>query len=287
MGRITRRLLAVAFVVLGAGAAAAQSILSGGSPGIDGGNPGIAQGTVTPDATATTPNTATATPGGTTAATGAAATPSTGVSASVGTTPSPSAGAVTVDEIVAIARTVESGSAAVSAFTVPSGRRLVITDIVVTNPATAANCGAAVMPGGAGTATTTTTTPTTAPATTVTGTTTLGTPTTSTTTTTPGGSTVTTPTTPTTSTTMTTPGGSTVTTPGTPAIVESGTGTLCVPAQTSLSLPLTTGLEFTAGETVQLANQPLATTAPAGASAATTAGGPLLYHLRGFLVTSA
>jgi hypothetical protein len=74
--------------------------------------------------------------------------------------------------------------------------------------------------------------------------------------------------------------------------VESGTGTLCVPAQTSLSLSLTTGLEFAGGQTVMLANQPVAATTPATATTGTTAAaaaatpnGPLFYHLRGFLTT--
>ena len=53
-----------------------------------------------------------------------------------------------------------------------------------------------------------------------------------------------------------------------------------MPAQTSLSLGLTTGLEFAAGQSVQLANTPTATTTPPA-----TTGGPLHYHLRGFLVS--
>jgi hypothetical protein len=60
-----------------------------------------------------------------------------------------------------------------------------------------------------------------------------------------------------------------------PAAAESGTGLLCVPPQSSLNLGLTTGLEFAAGQSVVLAN----TTDAAGAAT------PLLYHLRGFLVT--
>jgi len=54
--------------------------------------------------------------------------------------------------------------------------------------------------------------------------------------------------------------------------VESGTGLLCVPAQTSLNLGLTTGLEFAAGQNVVLANT-------------STDATPLHYHLRGFLMT--
>lgn len=56
---------------------------------------------------------------------------------------------------------------------------------------------------------------------------------------------------------------------------ESGTGLLCVPAQGLLNLGLTTGLEFTAGQSVLLGN----TTTPQTTSA------PLHYHLRCFLVT--
>ncbi|HEY2996227.1 MAG TPA: hypothetical protein VGM22_25720 [Methylomirabilota bacterium] len=71
-----------------------------------------------------------------------------------------------------------------------------------------------------------------------------------------------------------------------------------MPAQTSLSISLTTGLEFAGGQSVQLANQPLATTGTAAATstATTTAptttataaatSGPLFYHLRGFLVAT-
>jgi hypothetical protein len=55
------------------------------------------------------------------------------------------------------------------------------------------------------------------------------------------------------------------------------TGVLCIPAQTSLTLALTTGLEFTGGQSVVLGNQALTT------GAAT--GGPLFYHLRGFLIS--
>jgi hypothetical protein len=60
-------------------------------------------------------------------------------------------------------------------------------------------------------------------------------------------------------------------------LAESGTGLLCVPAQTSLNLGLTTGLEFAPGQSVQLGN---------AAPAAATPGGPLHYHLRGFLMSA-
>ena len=195
----------------------------------------------------------------------------------------------TVERIVAIAQRVEPGATGVTAFTVPSGRQLVVTDVVITNPSATPVCGAAISPGAA---TATTSTTSTTPATTGDTTTAGVTPSTATsdtgTITSTGGST-----------TTTTPGGSTVTTPtvAAAAAVESGTGTLCVPAQTSLSLSLTTGLEFASGQTVVLANQPLtpATTTPAttasttpttAAAAATTTSGPLLYHLRGMLILS-
>ncbi len=68
------------------------------------------------------------------------------------------------------------------------------------------------------------------------------------------------------------PGGTVAVTPASPVTaVESGTGVLCVPAQTSLNLGLTTGLEFAAGQGVVLT---------------TSAGATLHYHLRGFLVVT-
>jgi hypothetical protein len=113
----------------------------------------------------------------------------------------------------------------VSAFTVPAGQQLVVTDVIITNPGASPACSAGVSAAGA---------VTTSPL-----------------------------------------------TPGTPPTTsESGTGLLCVPAQSSLSLGLTTGLEFSAGQSVQLANTPATTTTPPA-----TTGGPLHYHLRGFLVS--
>lgn len=144
--------------------------------------------------------------------------PSTGGSTttSPSTTPSPdtstpasstSSGA-TIEQIVSLTRSVDAGAPAANAFTVPSGRLLVITDVVLTNPNGAPACGASVTAGGA------------------------------------------------------------------PLAGESGTGVLCVPPQTSLSLGLTTGLEFAGGETVVLGNA-----ATPGAPS-----GPVHFHLRGFLV---
>ena len=187
-----------------------------------------------------------------------------------------SATAPVVEQIVAIAQTVEPAAAGVTAFTVPAGRQLVITDVVITNPSTTPICGAAISPRGA----TISTTPT------------NGTTLSSTTSTPRPITPLTTPSTATTDngtitsgarTTVTTPGGSTVTTPAatttSTATIESGTGTLCIPAQTSLTLSLATGLEFAGGQSVILGNHLPTTTA-------TTPTGPLFYHLRGFLVGS-
>jgi hypothetical protein len=52
-----------------------------------------------------------------------------------------------------------------------------------------------------------------------------------------------------------------------------------VPAQTTTALPLTTGIEFAAGQSVQLVN-----TADPAAPAGTTPGS-IAFHLRGLLVT--
>ena len=60
---------------------------------------------------------------------------------------------------------------------------------------------------------------------------------------------------------------------------EAGTGLLCVPAQTSLDVGLTTGLEFDGGQSVELAN------ASATTEGATTPA-TLHYHLRGFLMST-
>ena len=172
----------------------------------------------------------------------------------------------TIQSIVEITRAVPSGATAVDAFTVPAGLTLVVTDIVLTNAGTTAACGGAVNRAGVATPPTTPE-PTTPP---------LGTaqpPTTA-------------------STTATGPGASAP--PAAPTGTESGaatlagtvtqtdstvTGPLCVPAQSTTTLPLTTGIEFGSGQVVQLLNVPAAT-APNG----TTAPAPLAFHLRGLLV---
>jgi hypothetical protein len=270
MGRMTRRLLVAALVVFGAGAAAAQGIFTPPADMLT--PPPMATPTLaTPIATPT--ETATATPGTTTS-------PTTGTTTTGTTTTS----AALIEQVVSFARTVEPGATGVSAFTVPAGRQLIVTDVVITNPSASPVCGAGVSPSTGGViAAPGPALPAPAP---------IGTPTVTTpgttTTVAPGGTTTTTSTNGSTTTitggssTTVTPGGSTVTTPAgtTAAAVESGTGTLCVPAQTSLTLGLTTGLEFGSGQSVLLANQPVATTPPAA-----TTPGPLFYHLRGFLVS--
>jgi len=60
------------------------------------------------------------------------------------------------------------------------------------------------------------------------------------------------------------------------------TGPLCVAARTTTPLPLTTGIEFGPGQTVQLMNVPDATTATG--TAATATAGAVGFHLRGMLV---
>lgn len=191
------------------------------------------------------------------ATTPTATTPATGASASVAV---PS-GTASVQNIVEITRMVPAGTSAVTAFTVPAGVVLVVTDLVITNTGTAATCGAALNRTGA--------VPTAAM-----------TPTTATTPTTPATATTGTTATATTGTTATATSPVTTTVAGTLTQTDSTvTGPLCVPAQTTTTLPLTTGIEFGAGQSVQLVNTP----DPAAAAGATA--GTLGFHLRGILVT--
>ncbi|HEX3176217.1 MAG TPA: hypothetical protein VHZ49_06035 [Methylomirabilota bacterium] len=60
------------------------------------------------------------------------------------------------------------------------------------------------------------------------------------------------------------------------------TGPLCVPPQTTTTLPLTTGIEFSGGQAVQLLNTPDAAAVAANPS---VSPGALGFHLRGLLVT--
>ena len=171
------------------------------------------------------------------------------------------AGTPVVLDIVEITRLVPSGTSAVTAFTVPAGQTLIVTDALVTNTGTEATCGAAINRAGGTAAAVTSPTATTATATT------------------------------TTATTATAPG-----TVGVPTLAgtltqtdSTITGPLCVAARTTTPLPLTTGIEFGPGQTVQLMNVPEATTATGaaapGATATTAAtAGAVGFHLRGMLV---
>jgi len=60
------------------------------------------------------------------------------------------------------------------------------------------------------------------------------------------------------------------------------TGPLCVPPRTTTVLPLTTGIEFGPGQTVQFMNVTDATTT----AAPPAPGGIVSIHARGFVTTS-
>src|SRR5262249_23699873 len=166
-----------------------------------------------------------------------------------------------------ITQQVPAGTTAVTAFTVPAGQTLIVTDVLLTNTSTAVTCGAAINRAGGTTSATSSTTGTT-PGTTVT---TPGTTVTTPSATTPG----TTPTAPGTTATLGT-GPSTTAVPGTTPTVAGTitqtdstiTGPLCLAPRTTTVLNLTTGIEFGPGQAVQLVNAP-DTTATAG-----PAGGP-------------
>jgi hypothetical protein len=175
--------------------------------------------TPTTAATPTTRNTPTsttptngATP--TTATTPTSATPTNGAPATTTTPPTtgtPGAAPtaeVVIQQIVEITSAVPAGAAAVTAYTVPGGSRLVVTDVVVTNTGTAPTCTLSIARG-----------------------------------------------------------------------TRPVTGPLCVPARTTLTVSLTTGLEFAPGETVQLARPP-----EADAPATTTE--TVSVHMRGFLAAA-
>lgn len=181
----------------------------------------------------------------------------------------------TVQNIVEITRAVPAGPVAVDAFTVPAGVMLVVTDIVVTNTGTAAACGGAVNRA-AGTATVSPS-PAVAPEPTPPAVNTVPTTTTEPATSPAAGVTTATA-------SVSATGATAATTLGTLTQTDSTvTGPLCVPAQTTTTLPLTTGIEFGSGQVVQLLNAPPATaaapTAPAGAPSS------LAFHLRGMLIT--
>jgi hypothetical protein len=261
MGPNMPMLLTAAVMLLAAGVATANNLLAGPSPGLAVNAPTVAQSSTAASTTGTTgtlqtgvtgPSTGTPVPTATTATT----TPVTPTTATTGTT---TTAALAIDEVVSITRTVEAGSTAVTAFTVPAGQLLVLTDVLITNPGMTPACGGSVGVGGSATPST----PTASSGTTGTGTTTTTTPGTGGTTATNG----TTSNTPTAAPTATAANGG----------GESGTGILCVPAQTSLNLGLTTGLEVASGLSVVLANLTTSTT--------TGPAGPLHFHLRGFLAS--
>ncbi len=207
----------------------------------------------------------------TTSTTGISPTPVPGVSAS----PATSTGTPVVLNLVEITRMVPAGTTAVTAFTVPPGQTLIVTDVVVTNTGDAPTCGAAINRAGAAAAVAT---PTTSSTTTATGSTPMPTGTTATSTTTPGT---------TSATTATMPGTSVQTLAGTITQSDSSiTGPLCVAARTSTPLPFTTGIEFGPGQTVQLMNVPDTTTTTGATATATTSTGSVGFHLRGMLVAA-
>ncbi len=221
MVRTTPTLIVASLVLLAAGVAAANNILAGPSAGLAVNNGSVvAQAAPSTPGTTTTPSTvgpstgAPGTVGTTTGTTNGTTTGTTNGTTTNGTVTS-TGGTLAIDQVVSITRSVAPG-APVTAFTVPAGQQLVITDVLVTNPGTAAACSAQVS--ASGTVTTTTGTS------------------------------------------------------------EAGTGVLCVPAQTSLDLGLTTGLEFAAGQGVVLANTTTTTEATTPAT--------LHYHLRGFLMSA-
>ena len=170
----------------------------------------------------------------------AVATPAPSPATGAGATAATASSAATVQNIVEITRLVPAGTTALTAFTVPAGVVLIVTDLLVTNTGSAAACGAAVNRVGAATATVT------PPA---------------------SGATA----------------GSALTTPlaGTVSQTDSTvTGPLCVPARSTTAVPFTTGIEFAAGQSVQLMNTPDAGTITGATS------GALGFHLRGVLVSA-
>jgi hypothetical protein len=260
MTRIIRKAVVVVLILVGAGVAAA-----GTAPVLIG--PPVFTSPPSPLSTGTTTTTGgvtTTTVGDTTTVigtsnpitTGGTITPTT---TTPGTTPTTPGATPTIEQVVAATRTVQPG-APVNAFVVPAANRLVVTDVVITNPGATPLCGASVGTSGATVTPTGTTTPPTTTGTSATG-----------------------------ATTGTTTGAMTGTTTGTATGTTTGaattsaaaglanTGVLCIPAQTSLTLALTTGLEFTAGQSVVLGNE-----APTTGAAS---GGPLFFHLRGFLIS--
>jgi len=236
MTRIIRKAVVVVLILVGAGVAAAAT-----APAIMGPSVGISS-PVSP--LTTTGGVTTTTVGDTTTVIGTSNPITTGgtvnpTTTTPGTTPTTPGTTPTIDQVVAVTRTVQPG-APVNAFAVPAANRLIVTDVVITNPGATPACGASIGSSGA--------------TVTATGTTATGA---------------------TTGTTGATTGTATGAVTTSAAADLANTGVLCIPAQTSLTLALTTGLEFTGGQSVVLGN---------AAVAGGTTGGPLFYHLRGFLI---
>jgi hypothetical protein len=225
MGRHARNLMVAGLVLVAASVAAANGLLTAiPSSGTAPAGTMMAQASSSTTPTAVNPTTGGAT--GTVTSQGPATTATTPTTSTLAAaTPT----GTTIDQVVSVTRAVDAGTTALSVFTVPAGRLLVVTDVLITNPSPSPACGASISPSGAS------------------GTATAG-------------------------------SGTTASTTGVvvaPTAVESGTGILCVPGQTSLSLGLTTGMEFTAGQSVVLGN----TTLPATSAT-------LTFHVRGFLVST-
>jgi hypothetical protein len=235
MRRQIPRLVAVALVLFAAGIAAAQSLLVGGSPGLVGGSPGLTVSGTTGNGTTVAQSSST--PSTTTSG------PSTSGVPGTATTTGPSTSGAPSTTTPATTTPTTTGTTA-NALAVDQ-----IVSFTRTVAAGTAALGVFAVPAGQQLIVTDVliTNPGTTPA--------CGAAIS------PAGAVTTTPT--------TTPTTSTATPTATPT-VEAGTGLLCVPAQTSLNLGLTTGMEFAAGQSVTLAN---------------TATSPLHYHLRGFLVS--
>jgi len=232
MGRHARNLMVVGLVLVAASVAAANGLLTASpSSGTAPAGTMIAQASSSTTPTAVNPTTGGVAPTtggatGTVTSQGPATTPTTPTTSTLA---APTPTGTTIEQVVSVTRAVDAGTTALSVFTVPAGRLLVVTDVLITNPSPSPACGASISPSGAS------------------GTATAG-------------------------------SGTTASTTGVvvaPTAVESGTGILCVPGQTSLSLGLTTGMEFTAGQSVVLGN----TTLPATSAT-------LTFHLRGFMVST-
>ena len=138
MTRIIRKAVVVVLILVGAGIAAAATspVIMGPSVGIS--SP-ISPLTTTGGVTTTTVGDTTTVIGTSNpVTTGGATTPTTPTTTTPGTT-----APVSIEQVVTVTRTVEAGTP-VNAFVVPAANRLVVTDVVITNPTTTPACGASV-----------------------------------------------------------------------------------------------------------------------------------------------